>query len=298
MSTDIGRGEFLPLLPWAAAELPVDDHILDNTLDGRRERASDEPVVNDQRLPFFLSLVLPAHNEEGNIQAVTWEALAVLPQIFRDFEIVIVDDGSTDATPRLADRLAVEDGRVRVIHHPQNRGYGAALRTGFAVARGDRILFMDSDRQFDIREVANLARYIDRHDIVAGFRIRRNDPWRRVMLGATFNTVIKILFGVRVKDIDCGFKLFRADLLRGMDLQAPGALLNTEILALAHRRGASLIEVGVTHHPRGAGTQSGGSLRVVFRSLGEILQLWRRLREGDVHAAPGKPQAASAKIGE
>ncbi len=233
------------------------------------------------RYPYVLSLVLPAHNEEGNIQAVTWDALAILPTLFQACEVIIVDDGSTDATPRLADRLAEEDSRVRVIHHPLNQGYGAALRSGFAAARGDRIIFMDADRQFDIREVGKLAAFTDRYDIVAGYRTRRQDPLPRVLLGATFNTVVKVLFGVWVKDIDCGFKLFRANLLREMPLQAPGALLNTEILALAHRRGATVVEVGVTHRPRVAGEQSGGSLRVVLRSLGEMLQLWRRLRKSN-----------------
>jgi glycosyltransferase involved in cell wall biosynthesis len=250
----------------------------------------DGPAA-DPRYPHFLSLVLPAHNEEGNIEAVTWDALAILPEHFQTFEIVIVDDGSTDATPRLIDRLAADDARVRVIHHPQNRGYGAALRSGFATARGDRILFMDADRQFDIREVAKLAPLTARYDIIAGYRLRRNDPWRRVALGAAFNTVVKVLFGVWVRDIDCGFKLFRADLLRGLELQAPGALLNTEILALAHRQGATLAEVGVTHHPRSAGAQSGGSPRVVLRSLGEMLHLWRRLRADNLTPERPEPRA-------
>jgi len=232
------------------------------------------------------SLVLPAHNEEANLEPVVREALAVLPTLFRDCEIVVVDDGSRDATPAIADRLATEDPRVRVVHHPRNRGYGAALQSGFAAARGELIMFMDADRQFAVRDVARLAPFADAYDIVAGYRIKRNDPWRRVALGATFNALVKVLFGVRVRDIDCGFKLFRADLLRGMRLEAPGALLNTEILALARHQGATLAEVGVEHYPRPAGEQSGGSPRVVLRAVREIAALWWRLR--------AQPRPASA----
>ena len=234
----------------------------------------------------FLSLVLPAHNEEANLEPVVREALAALPGLCREFELVVVDDGSRDATPAIADRLAAADPRVRVIHHPRNRGYGAALRSGFAAARGDRIAFMDADRQFDVRDLARLAPYADAYDIVAGYRLCRNDPLRRVLLGATFNALVRVLFGVRVRDIDCGFKLFGADLLLGMRLEAPGALLNTEILALARRRGATLAEVGVEHYPRPAGEQSGGSPRVVLRAVREIAALWWRLR--------AQPRPASA----
>jgi glycosyltransferase involved in cell wall biosynthesis len=167
---------------------------------------------------------------------------------------------------------------VRVVHHPRNRGYGAALRSGFAAARGDLLLFMDADRQFDIREVAKLAPRAGEYDIVAGYRSKRNDPLPRVALGAMFNVLVRVLFGARVRDIDCGFKLFRAELLRGLRLEAPGALLNTEILALARRQGATLAEVGVEHYPRPAGEQSGGSPRVVLRAVREIAALWWRLR--------------------
>lgn len=238
-------------------------------------------------LTHFLSLVLPTHNEAENLEWVVREALAALPLAFERSEIIIVDDGSADGTPTIAARLAAEDARVRVIRHPQNRGYGAALRSGFAAARGDRIMFMDADRQFDIREVAKLAPLTGHYAIVAGYRLKRRDPLRRVALGAAFNLLVRALFGVHVRDIDCGFKIFRADLLRSLDLQAPGALLNTEILALAQRQRATLVEVGVNHYPRPAGEQSGGSPRVILRSLSEIARLWLRLRDATTVAAPG-----------
>jgi glycosyltransferase involved in cell wall biosynthesis len=246
------------------------------------------------KVEHTLSLVLPAHNEAANLEPVVREALAVLPHVFRDYEVLIVDDGSRDATGAIADRLAAEvaDGRVRVVHHPRNRGYGAALASGFAAARGDLLMFMDADRQFAIGEVAQLAPFVRSHDIVAGYRRRRRDPLRRVVLGASFNVLVKVLFGVRLHDIDCGFKLFRADLLRGMRLESPGALINTEIHAKANRRGARVKEVGVSHFPRPAGEQSGGSPTVVLRALRETLALWWRLR---AEARPGSPAGAAPR---
>lgn len=224
-----------------------------------------------------LSLVLPAHHEEANLEPVTREALAALPALYRDFELVIVDDGSRDATAAIADRLAAAEPRIRVVHHERNRGYGTALRSGFAAARGDLIAFMDADRQFNVRDLARLTPFAEASAIVAGYRLRRHDPWRRILLGAAFNVLVRILFSVRVRDIDCGFKLFHADLLQELDLRSPGALINTEILAKARRMGATLTEVGVPHHPRSAGKQSGGSPRVILRALGEICLLWWRL---------------------
>jgi glycosyltransferase involved in cell wall biosynthesis len=225
-----------------------------------------------------LSLILPAHNEEANLSYVVQEALRVLPTAFRDFEIIIVDDGSRDRTPEIADRLAAEEPRVRVVHHPRNRGYGAALTSGFSVATGDYWMFMDSDRQFDINDIHRLIPYIGKYDIVAGFRIKRRDPFYRFIIGYTFNTIVKLLFGVNMKDIDCGFKIFRSDILRGMTLESPGALINTEIHAKANRQKATVVEVGVNHYPRVVGEQSGASLKVILRALWEIARLWMRMR--------------------
>ena len=278
------------------------------TLDARDERPATSapealagtPLAPNEAAsyPYSLSLVLPAHNEAGNLEWVVREALAALPPLFRACEIIVVDDGSTDETPAIADRLAASDDRVRVLHHPRNRGYGSALRSGFDAARGDRVLFMDTDRQFDIREVAKLAPLAERYDIVAGYRLKRHDPWRRVALGATFNMVVKVLFGVWVRDIDCGFKLFRTELIHGLDLRAPGALINTEILALAHRQGATVAEVGVCHYPRPTGEQSGGSLRVVARSLDEMFRLWLRLRAEDRTPRPTPGRRLGTKVQE
>lgn len=233
------------------------------------------PIV---RLPGSLSLVLPAFNEEANIEVVVRDALATLPRFTDDFEIVVVDDGSRDRTAEVVSTLAKDDPRVRLQRHARNRGYGAALATGFRATRGDYVMFMDADRQFDIRDLRLLTPFAAEYDIVAGFRMERNDPLHRRVFAELFNVSVRILFGVHLRDIDCAFKLFRGDLLRGMELTAPGALINTEIQAKARRQGARLEQVGVHHYPRLAGEASGGSPRVIVRAMRETLVLWWRMR--------------------
>ena len=155
----------------------------------------------------------------------------------------------------------------------------AALTSGFRAATGDYLMFMDSDRQFDIADIERLVPYVGRYDIVAGYRIKRRDPIYRYLIGQLFNLGVRILFGVRMRDIDCGFKIFRAELLREMELISPGALINTEIHAKANLQGATVVEVGVNHYPRPVGEQSGASLKVVLRAFWETLRLWWRLRD-------------------
>ena len=225
-----------------------------------------------------LSLVLPAHNEAENIEAVVTRALDVLPRVVRDVEVIVVNDGSRDETGTIIDRLADDNGRVLAIHHPVNRGYGAALTSGFRAATGDSIMFMDADRQFDIADINALLPYVPYYDIVAGYRIQRRDPLYRRLYGKLFRLVVWVLFGVHLRDTDCAFKIYRADLLNTIELTTPGALINTEMLARSKRRGATIVEVGVNHYPRFAGESSGGSPRVVFRAMGETMKLWLRLR--------------------
>lgn len=250
-------------------------------------------------LEAMLSVVLPAHNEEDNIAVVVRSCLEVLPRLVRDFEVVVVDDGSRDATAEIIDHLAEEDSHVVALHHEVNRGYGDALMTGFDHTRGDYVMFMDSDRQFDIADLERLLPYIGRYDIVAGYRIDRQDPPIRLLYANIFNLAVRIFFGVRVRDVDCAFKVFRGDLLRGMRLEFGGALINTEMLAKARRQGATLTEVGVHHYPRVVGEQSGGSFQVVFRAMRHFFLLWWRMRDyvppsGEVVRQPLIPEQVAA----
>jgi glycosyltransferase involved in cell wall biosynthesis len=227
-----------------------------------------------------LSLVLPAHNEQENITAVVGDALNVLPDFCDAFEVIVVDDGSSDRTGEIADTLSQEIEEVRVIHHPWNRGYGAALISGFQASDGDWVMVMDSDRQFDIGDLIYLAPLVGEYDLVAGYRIQRNDPFHRILFGRIFKLAVRVLFGLRANDIDCAFKVIRGDLLRKLDLQSTGALVSTELLAKWIRSGATWTQVGVHHYPRPAGQQSGGSFRVVFRAMRDIPVLWYRINRG------------------
>jgi glycosyltransferase involved in cell wall biosynthesis len=243
-----------------------------------------EPQTNIRILPEIrsqmgsFSLVLPAHNEAENIEPVVRRALEILPNYFDRFEIIVVDDGSKDNTGAIIDRLATEDSRVRTIHHSRNRGYGGALTSGFKASNGDHVMFMDSDRQFDIADIELLYPLIPTHEIVAGFRMMRQDELHRRIFAETFNLVVRVLFGVHLRDIDCAFKVFDGDLIRSLELSSPGALINAEIQAKARRQGAAVQQVGVRHFPRIAGEATGGNPRVIVRAMKETIVLWWKMR--------------------
>ena len=224
-----------------------------------------------------LSLVLPAHNESANVETVIADAVWILPRFARDFEVIVVDDGSVDGTGALARYHADADPRVRVIGHHENRGYGAALRTGFAASTGDWVMVMDSDRQFDPGDLVYLAPLAGSYDLVAGYRIQRSDPAHRTVFGKIFRLAMRVLFGVQLYDIDCAFKLIRGDPLRSLSLESDGAMISTELMARWARMGASWTQVGVHHYPRTAGQQSGGSLSVIVRAVRDVPALWYRL---------------------
>jgi glycosyltransferase involved in cell wall biosynthesis len=233
-----------------------------------------DPALPPIRIPGSLSLVLPAHNEVENIEVVIRQAIEVLQKHTDTFEIIPVNDGSKDDTGRVIDHLATEDPRVRPVHHDVNRGYGGALKSGFAASRYDCVMFMDSDRQFDIADIQRLAPFVASHDIVAGFRMERSDPIHRRINAEIFNLSVRILFGVHMRDLDCAFKIFRGEQLRSLELTTSGALINAEIQAKLRRQGATLQQVGVPHYPRLAGSATGGSLRVILRAMKEIIVLW------------------------
>jgi glycosyltransferase involved in cell wall biosynthesis len=236
-----------------------------------------DPTLPPVRIPGSLSLVLPAHNEVDNIEIVIRRALEVLPRHTDTFEIIPVNDGSRDATGRVIDHLAAEDARVRPVHHKTNKGYGGALKSGFAASRYDFVMFMDADRQFDIGDIQRLAPFVGELDTVAGFRMERSDPMIRRINAEVFNLAVRILFGVHMRDLDCAFKIFRGDQLRSLKLTTSGALINAEMQAKLRRQGATLQQVGVPHYPRVAGHATGGSPKVILRAMKETIQLWHRM---------------------
>jgi glycosyltransferase involved in cell wall biosynthesis len=227
-----------------------------------------------------MSYFFPAHNEADNLRGLVAEALAVLPRLADHFEILIVNDGSTDETPTIADELAAAVPQVRAIHHPTNLGYGAALRSGFGASRYELLAFTDGDRQF---HVADLARLVDRlaagdgPDVVVGFRIQRADPAIRTMYAQAYRLANRIFFGLRTRDVDCACKLFRREALRGIAVESGGAFFSAELLIKLQASGRRIAEVGVPHYPRTAGSATGARPSVVFRAVRDFWSLRLRL---------------------
>src|SRR3954452_8931655 len=228
-----------------------------------------------------VSIVLPAYNEEANIEQAVAEVTATAERLFVDHEVIVVDDGSQDGTRSVVKGLAAADPRVRVICHGRNRGYGEALRTGFLASRLDYVFFTDADLQFDMEEIERLLPYAGTVDVVAGYRVNRQDSRRRRLMAYAWNLLVRVLFYVPVRDIDCSFKLFDRRVLEAIDLESVGAMVNTELMVKLGRRGASVVEVGVHHRPRRAGKARGASARVMATAFREVLRMRRRLAELD-----------------
>ncbi len=229
------------------------------------------------RLPG-ISVFLPSHNEEPNVERVVRGFLAELPRVADDYEVIVVNDGSTDKTGTIADRLASENSRVRVVHHEKNRGYGGAVISGIRAATQPYVVLADGDGQFDPKEIESLAAYVPEYDVVVGKRIRRADHLMRRINGKAWTMLVRIVLGIGVSDIDCGFKLFKREFLDGMELRAHGAMISTELMARVVGRGAKIKEVGVHHLPRLAGEQSGANFKVIARAFKELFALYGELR--------------------
>lgn len=226
-----------------------------------------------------ISAVMPAYNEEANLEQSVDRMARALEANARGFEIIVVDDGSQDGTAALLERLKAADQNLRVIRHPVNRGYGAALRSGFDAARFGWIFLMDADNQFDPAEVERLLARIGDADIVAGYREHRRDPALRRLNAWAFFTMVRLLFGRLVRDVNCAFKLMRRDLIGHMALHSEGALINTEILVLARQANARVVEVPVNHYPRTAGKQTGANLAVVLKAFRELFAFRAEMRK-------------------
>jgi glycosyltransferase involved in cell wall biosynthesis len=220
----------------------------------------------------------PCYNEEENVGRVVGRAKEVLEAIGADYEIIIVDDGSKDRTGEIADEMAEADGRIKVIHHSPNRGYGAALQSGFRAATKKLVFFTDGDGQFDIGEIKLLLPMIEQNDIVCGYRLDRKDPIIRKINGWLWTRLVNLLFGMKIRDIDCGFKLFRREVVADMPMSSAGALISAEILARATRKGSRIAQVGVHHYPRTAGKQTGAKLRVILRAFKELFALYKKIK--------------------
>ena len=245
-------------------------------------------VPADVRLPG-LTVVLPCLDEEDNVGPAVSEALAAAERCASAVEVIVVDDGSQDATRERATRIVEADDRVRLLVHETNRGYGAALRTGMEAARMPWILLTDGDRQFYLRELAGFLPLADGHELIAGYRIDRRDAAGRRLAGRAWSWLSRRTFGFGVMDVDCAFKLLRTSAVRRIELTSEGAMISAELIARGVRDGWRIAETGVHHRPRVAGEPSGGDVAVVARAFRERGALRRELRrsERQTPALPG-----------
>ena len=228
-----------------------------------------------------ISFFFPCYNEQENVGQTVEKAIMVLEELNADFDVIIVDDGSSDDTGKIAADIADRDDRVKVVRHRRNLGYGAALQSGFEAATKKLVFYTDGDGQFDISEMPPLLELMARYDIVSGYRLDRKDSAMRKINGWCWTKLVCLLFGLKIRDIDCAFKLYKREVFDNIELSSTGALIDTEILARAARKGYRITQKGVHHYRRTAGEQSGANLRVILRAFKELFVLQRRIRSGD-----------------
>ena len=234
-------------------------------------------LMSSKKLPE-LSVFFPFYNEEANIEAQAEDALEIIPQFADKFEIILVDDGSVDKTGEIGQRLAQKYHPVKIIRHRINKGYGGALKTGFKNSCYKWIFFTDGDRQFKLTDLSKLIEKSDKADLIIGYRRKRADSFIRLLNAKLFNLFIGILLGLKVRDVDCAFKLIKKKVLDDIKLKSNGALLSSELLIKAKKKGYKIIEVPVGHYPRQVGSQTGANFKVVFKAFYDIVALWKELK--------------------
>lgn len=230
-------------------------------------------------------MFFPCHNEQDNVERVVRRAQQVLTGLSVDYEIIIVNDGSRDRTGEIADSLAQNDGHIRVVHHPVNRGYGGALQSGFRAATKEWVFYSDGDGQFDLAELPRLLALSETYDIVSGYRLNRSEGWRRKLNAWGWGEVVRLMLGLKLRDIDCAFKLYRRSLFDHIEMRSMGALIDAEILTRAQRAGYTIGQCGVHHYPRRAGASTGANMKVILRAFKELFKLRRDILASISHNA-------------
>jgi len=220
-----------------------------------------------------LTVGLPAHNEAENIAPMIDDVRNRVGPLVDDLEIVVVDDGSADGTADIVRSIASDDPRVRLIVHPVNQGYGAAVRDAIWASTKELVFFTDSDRQFDVGELARFIPRLREADMVIGYRHSRSDPWYRRLFGHGWSWLVNLLFGYTAQDVDCAFKLFRREVIDTIQVTSGGAMFSAEFLVRAKRAGFTIVEEPVAHYPRPAGSQSGARLDVILRAFRELFRM-------------------------
>jgi glycosyltransferase involved in cell wall biosynthesis len=246
-----------------------------------------------------LSVFLPAYNDSGTIASLVITSLKTAERLTPDFEIIIVNDGSADATAEIADELARQYPQVRVVHHEKNRGYGGALRTGFASATRELIFYTDGDAQYDPAEMESLwAALNDGVDLVNGYKISRSDPLHRIVIGRIYHHTVKVLFGLKVRDVDCDFRLMRREIFDRVVLEKNSGVICLEMMKKIQDAGFRIAEVPVHHYHRAFGKSQFFNFRRLFRTAIDVMKLWMALVVRGEHErrspAPVTPVAAPA----
>jgi len=228
-----------------------------------------------------ISVFFPAYNDAGSIGKLVRSAALLLPALSEDFEIVVVNDGSSDGTTELLNELQQQYPSLKVVHHGINRGYGAALITGFANCTKDLIFYTDGDGQYDIHELPRLLAALDDDvDLVTGYKIRRSDPRYRIVTGHIYRDLVRIMFGLKVKDVDCDFRLFRRCILRQFQLRCDSGVICVELIKKCQLRGCRIVEIPVHHYHRASGQSQFFSAKHLSRVMMQLGITWLRLVVG------------------
>lgn len=225
-----------------------------------------------------ISVFFPCYNEEANIETTVTKALEVLKRVADTYEVIVVNDGSVDRTLAIAKELAQKYQQVKVVNHEKNRGYGAALRTGFQNAQYELVCFTDADGQFDFSELQKFLPLAEKYDAVLGYRQKRQDKFHRKVNTFFYKMAVDFLFGLDVKDIDCAFKMFKKEIISKINIESDGAVASAEMLIKFKRIGGTYTEIGVSHYPRLAGNPTGARPGVILKAMRELLNLTRILR--------------------
>ena len=226
-----------------------------------------------------ISVFFPAYNEAENITEVVRKALAVLEEIADNYEVLVINDGSLDNTVEVVTNLIKENKSVKLITHRQNQGYGGAIKTGLYSSRYDLIAFNDGDGQFDFSQIRGFLPKLSGADLVIGYRKKRSDPFFRLINAKLYSIFLFALFGLRVRDVDCAFKLIKKEVVDALpNLESNGALISAELLIRARKKGFRIAQVPVNHFPRTFGSPTGANLKVIVKMFGEVLKLYRDLK--------------------
>src|SRR3954447_16453369 len=247
--------------------------------------------------PAGLSVFFPAYNDSGTIASMVIRAVQAASELTPDYEVIVVDDGSHDATPVIVDELARTYSHVRVVHHPKNRGYGGALQTGFRSATKEFIFYTDGDAQYDPAELAALwARMAPGTDLVNGYKISRSDPFHRIVIGRIYHHLVTTMFGLTVRDVDCDFRLLRRTIFDRIELTKTSGVICLEMMKKIEDAGFHIVEVPVHHYHRAFGKSQFFNFRRIAKTGVDVLRLWYELVIRRQHRRPGvRPLAASTE---